>query len=155
MRTLFFAAIAATLCFLSCQEKPAPQMTGVEDVLQYYNTIVRISPSQLDSLRKADPNIPLIDVRSEKEFRILHIFQAINCDEDDPDFDKRILKLNVQSPVVIYDINGSRSPQVAEKMKSLGFIRVYELAGGVYGWSRAGKTVVSGKSNMDANTILK
>jgi len=40
-------------------------------------------------------------------------------------------------------------------MKELGFKRIYELAGGVYGWSSAGKTLVSGGSKIDSSAILK
>ncbi len=159
MRTLFFAAIAATFCFFSCQEKPAPKMTEMdEDILEEIlkeSTIIHISPKELDSLRRIDPNIPVIDVRPEADFLISHIFRAMNCFENSPDFEKRILQLSTQSPVIIYDMNSSLSLLAANKMKRLGFMQIYELEGGLARCIKEGKVLVSGKSNIDSNTILK
>ena len=133
MRTFFFAAIAATFCFFSCQEKPAPKMTEMdEDILEDIlkeSTIIHISPKELDSLRRIDPNIPVIDVRPEADFLIGHIFRAMSCFENSPDFEKRILHLSTQSPVIIYDMNSSLSLLAANKMKRLGFMQIYELEG--------------------------
>jgi len=154
MRTIFFSAFAAAFCFLSCQDKPVPKMTGLAGSLQD-STIIRVWAKEVDSLWRIDPNIPIVDVRSEQQFRICHIFRAMNCDVNAPDFAQRILRLSVQSPVIVYDLDSSLSLKAAEKMKELGFKRIYELAGGVYGWSSAGKTLVSGGSKIDSSAILK
>ncbi|MFN0037790.1 MAG: rhodanese-like domain-containing protein [Saprospiraceae bacterium] len=157
MRTLFFAAFAtAACCFFSCQNQPAPapKMTGLAGSLQD-STIVRIWPREMDTLLMTNPNIPIIDVRTEVEFRTSHIFRSINCDANAPDFAQRIVKLDRTSPVIVYDDNSSRSLQAAEKMKQLDFKRIYEVAGGLYSLAREGKTLVAGDSGIDSSTILK
>jgi hypothetical protein len=40
-------------------------------------------------------------------------------------------------------------------MKRLGFMQIYELEGGMARCIKEGKILVSGKSNIDSNTILK
>lgn len=154
MRYLFFA-LAATFVIFSCQNNPAPQkMTGLAGSLQD-STIIRVWPKEIDSLKRLDPNIPVVDVRTELEFRTSHIFRSINCDVSAPDFDRRILQLNRQAPVIVYDMSSTVSLEAAEKMKQLGFVRIYEMAGGIYSWARDGKTLVAGESGIDSNMILK
>lgn len=154
MRKLFFVASFATFYLFSCQNQPVPKMTGLAGNLQD-SSIVRIWPLELDSLKKINPNIPIIDVRTELQFRTSHIFRSINCSVDAPDFSQRIMRLGVENPVVVYDEDSSLSLIAAQKMTKLGFKRVYELAGGIFSWAREGKTLVSGTSNIDSSTILK
>lgn len=153
MRTLFFAAFAAAFCFFSCQDKPA-KMTGLAGSLQD-STIIRIWPREVDSLKQLDPNIPVIDVRSEAEYRTSHVFRSMNCYAADPDFSQRIQRLSKETPVILYDENSALSLKAAETMKQLGFKRIYEVAGGIYSWAREGKTLVSGSSGIDSSIILK
>jgi rhodanese-related sulfurtransferase len=129
-------------------------MTGLAGSMQD-SSIVRVWPHEVDSLLKTNPNIPIIDVRTELEFRTSHIFRSMNCDVNSPDFSQRIMRLSVENPVIVYDEDSSRSLKAAEIMKKLGFKRTYELCGGIYSWAREGKTFVSGESNIDKSTILK
>lgn len=156
MRNLIFSALTATIYLFSCQnQQPSvPKMTGLAGALQD-SSIIRIWPAEVDSLLKINPNIPIIDVRSELEFRTSHIFRSMSCDVNAPDFAQRILRLGIENPVILYDEDSSRSLKASEKMKALGFKRTYELAGGIFSWARVGKTLVSGKSNIDSSTILK
>ena len=154
MRNLFFAVIAAAFCLFSCQnEKPAPKMTGLAGSMQD-STLVRLWPNEIDSLKKADPNLIFVDVRTEEEFKTSHIYRALSCYGNAPDFDQRIMKLGVGATVVLYDHDSSLSLQVAEKMRKLGFKRVYELCGGLFSWAREGKTLVSGESKIDSSIVL-
>ncbi len=154
MRSLIFTAIAAAFCLFSCQEQPASKMTGMAGAIQD-STIVRIWPREVDSLLKTNPNIPFIDVRTEEEFKVSHAFRAMSCDVDAPDFAQRIVKLSVEMPVILYDTDSTRSLKAAEKMRQLGFKRIYEICGGMFSWARDGKTFVSGDSKIDSSTILK
>jgi len=154
MRKLLFAVFFAAFYLFSCQNKPAPKMTGLAGSLQD-SSIVRLWPKEVDSLLKKNPNMPFIDVRSETEFRSSHIYRSMNCDVNTTNFPQRIMKLGIETPVIVYDENSTRSIDAAEKMKQLGFKRTYELAGGLYSWATAGKTLVSGESKIDSSTVLK
>lgn len=154
MRNIFFV-LAATFAFFSCQNNPATQkMEGLAGALQD-STIIRVWPKEIDSLKRLDPNIPIVDVRTELEYRTSHIFRSVNCDANAPNFDQRIVQLNRQAPVIVYDESSTVSLQAAERMKTLGFVRIYELAGGIYSWARDGKTLVSGGVGIDSTLILK
>jgi len=129
-------------------------MTGLAGDLQD-SSIIRIWPKEMDSLLRINPNIPIIDVRPEPEFRSSHIYRSMNCDVSSPYFSKRIMRLSIETPVIVYDVNSSLSLQAAEQMKKLGFKRIYEVAGGLYSWAREGKTLVTGESKIDSSTVLK
>ncbi|MFN0214506.1 MAG: rhodanese-like domain-containing protein [Saprospiraceae bacterium] len=129
-------------------------MTGLAGGLQD-STIIRIWPNEMDSLLKMNPNIPIIDVRPEAEFRSSHLFRSMSCDFNSPDFSQRIMRLSVETPVIVYDMNSSISLQAAERMKGLGFKRIYEIAGGIFSLARDGKPLVAGESKIDSSTILK
>lgn len=156
MRSLFFATVAATFILFSCQEnKQTPKkMTGLAGSLQD-SSIVRIWPLEMDTLKLSNPNIPIVDVRTELEFHTSHIYRSMNCDVSDSNFAQRIQRLDKNSPVIVYDESSSRSLQAAEIMKQLGFVRVYEIAGGIGSWAREGKTLVAGESKIDSNIVLK
>ena len=155
MRTYLFTVIVAASYFFSCQGEPkVAKMTGMAGALQD-STIMRLWPHEADSLLKTNPNILYIDVRSELEFRTSHIYRSINCSVKDPDFAQRIVKLGLNTPVIVYDDDSSRSLEAAEKMAQLGFKRVYEICGGLFSLAREGKTLVSGDSKIDSSTILK
>jgi len=165
MRHSFFALMLTVFGFFACQNQPQNQqqseqqpttqkMTGLAGSLQD-SIVIRVWPLEIDSLRRLDPNILMIDVRTELEYRTSHIYRSVSCDVDSPDFDKRILRLNPETPVIVYDNDGTRSLKAAEKMRQLGFKRVYELAGGVYSWARDGKVLIAGESGIDEITILK
>ncbi|MBN8679134.1 MAG: rhodanese-like domain-containing protein [Chitinophagales bacterium] len=154
IRNLFFA-LAATFAVFSCQNNSEPKkMSGLATAIMD-STLIRVWPKEIDSLKRLDPNIPIVDVRTELEYRTSHIFRSINCSVKSADFDRKIVQLNRQSPVIVYDESSTVSLQAAERMKALGFVRVYELAGGIYSWARDGKALVSGDSGIDSNLILK
>jgi Rhodanese-related sulfurtransferase len=155
MRTILFASLAALVGLSACQNNSSSSSaTGVAASIQD-SIVIRVWPAEVDSLRKIDPNMPMIDVRTELEFQTSHIYRAINCDHNAPDFAQRIVKLGTNTPVIVYDMSGVQSLVAAEKMRSLGFKRVYELAGGISKWVADGRTLVSGESKMDASTILR
>lgn len=129
-------------------------MTGLAGSMQD-STVVRLWPKEIDSLLRTNPNIPFIDVRSEIEFRTSHIYRSINCPFFADNFEQRIRRLDPNAPLILYDTDSSVSMQVADKLRLLGFKRIYELCGGLFSWARDGKTIVSGDSGIDSSTILK
>ena len=90
---------------------------------------------------KTLPNAPLLDIRTPAEFNDVHIEKAINCDWYAASFEKQVLLLDKSKPVFIYCHSGGRSAAAVEKMNTLGFKEIYELAGGLSSWKMAGFAV--------------
>ena len=83
-----------------------------------------------------DKDVVLIDVRTPEEYAQGAIEGAVNIDYfNQQDFIKQISSLNKNTPVYLYCRSGNRSMKAARQLVSLGFEKVYDLAGGYMAWS--------------------
>ena len=80
-------------------------------------------------------------MRSADEFKEGHLDKAINKNVFDQDFDAYCTKLEKGKNYFVYCLSGKRSHKAAETMRIKG-LTVFELEGGVQGWSNAGLTLV-------------
>jgi rhodanese-related sulfurtransferase len=81
-------------------------------------------------------NVVLIDVRTPEEFAQGAIKGAVNINYfDQKVFIKQISTLDKNKPVYLYCRSGNRSMKAARQLESLGFDKVYDLAGGYMAWS--------------------
>ncbi len=78
--------------------------------------------------------IQLVDVRTAEEYASGAIFKAQNMDVLQPDFERKIQKLDKSKPVYIYCRSGSRSQTAGKRMVALGFTQVVDLKGGYLNW---------------------
>ncbi|MFT4760478.1 MAG: rhodanese-related sulfurtransferase [Paraglaciecola sp.] len=78
----------------------------------------------------------LVDVRTPGEFANGNIDGAVNINIKADDFLQNINNLDKKQPVFVYCQAGGRSKRCAKKMKSLGFLEIYELKTGYSGWEQ-------------------
>jgi rhodanese-related sulfurtransferase len=84
----------------------------------------------------------ILDVRSQEEFQVSHIDQAIR-------FIPEILEdVNPQEPVLVYCTASVRSNSLASALRDLGFSQIYEIKGGLLHWKNKGNELV----NMEGKT---
>lgn len=104
-------------------------------------SITKLDSEQFER-KLSEVKIPvLIDVRTSGEYMGGHLKNATLMDFYASDFKSRASKLDRTKPVFVYCASGVRSNSAAEVLKGLGF-QVYDLAGGIRSWSRAGKTIL-------------
>lgn len=90
----------------------------------------------------ADPNVQLLDVRTQEEFDEGHISGATLIDVNDSTFiEKAMGVLDVQRPVAVYCRSGRRSARAASQLAGNG-LTVTNLNGGVIAWQDQGKSLV-------------
>lgn len=81
--------------------------------------------------------VQLVDVRTVREFNAGHIEGAKNFDFFSADQFKRGFEtLDKTKPVYLYCQSGNRSQKAANKLLSMGFEEIIDLAGGYGAWSR-------------------
>lgn len=115
--------------------------------------IQTISVEEFEKQLFATKGEQLIDVRTPQEFAKYHIQGAKNIDYKSPNFKKEIEKLDRKKPVLVYCLAGPRSKAALEVLHEAGFTTVYELDGGINGWSKLGKPIIedlSGKGELSA-----
>lgn len=95
-----------------------------------------ISAEELHQRVTGTTNLVLVDVRAPLEFQDSHIDGAVNIPA--PDLRTRYTELDPDKPTVVMCSSGNRSSLAASILKQHGFKEVYNVAGGMTGYSAAG-----------------
>ncbi len=95
-----------------------------------------VSVQDLHGRVTGDERIVLVDVRTPLEFRDSHIEGAINIPA--PDLRTRHTELDPEKPIFLICSSGNRSGLAASLLRQQGFREVYNVAGGMTGYSAAG-----------------
>jgi len=99
-----------------------------------------VSPEEMKTLLELE-DIQLIDVRTAQEYSEGHIDNAQNIDYFSETFEADIAKLDKNKPVIVYCKSGNRSAKCAKKMEEAGFVKIYDLDGGISKWRHEGNTI--------------
>ena len=121
--------------FIACGQK---ENAKSNDTNADQASISLISPADLNSANK---DILLIDVRTPEEFASGHLENAVNMNYFDSDFDAQLKTLDKNKTVYLYCKSGRRSANAAEKLEDMGFVKIYDLEGGVLNWQAKGFTL--------------
>lgn len=132
MKKLFFLCFVIAVSFTSCKK----EVNTSEEV------ITVVSPQEMQDLLLID-DVQLVDVRTPEEYNEGYIANSQNIDFKSATFDQDIEKLDKNKPVILYCHSGGRSAKCAQKMKDAGFIKIYDLDGGISKWKHEGLEVVT------------
>lgn len=98
--------------------------------------MINLSESEWVKLHDESEESVIIDVRTDDEFSTGYIEGAVNIDFYMVNkFISEIDKLDKSKSYFIYCKSGARSGQTCELMKQKGFKKVYNLEGGILGWT--------------------
>ncbi len=121
-----------SLSFLSCAQNSNAK-NDVDTIELKKNVVAYISPAELNSRNE---NIQLIDIRTPNEFFNGYIENAKNIDVYNPNFKNEISKLDKTKELYIYCRSGNRTGKISKKLEAMGFIKVYDLKGGINNWKK-------------------
>lgn len=85
-----------------------------------------------------DGDIQLLDVRTPGEVAKGYIKGAVRINYFDKDFADRLSALDKEKPIIVYCAAGGRSAKSGEKLKALGFKKIYDLSGGFSAYQKEG-----------------
>ena len=128
-RYLVIMLVVATVFGYGCKDK-------TESEIQIITTEEMQELSQIE-------DVQLVDIRTPEERKKGYIANSQNIDYNSPTFDKEIEKLDKSKPVIVYCKSGNRSAKCAEKMKNAGFVKIYDLDGGIATWKYKGFEIKS------------
>ncbi len=98
--------------------------------------MINLSETDWVKLHDESEESVIIDVRTDDEFNTGFIEGAVNIDfYMGNKFISEIDKLDKSKSYFIYCKSGARSGQTCELMKQKGFKKVYNLEGGILGWT--------------------
>lgn len=121
--------------------------------LHAQTTVSTLSATVFAQKLKEQPKWPLVDVRTPAEFSKGHLPGAVNIDWNNPDFEKMILALDKDTPVLVYCQSGKRSVTAVARMRELGFTKVTEMEGGFLQWRAAGLPEEAEKPTLSGLTL--
>lgn len=124
-RSITIASIFLLLLVHSCKEDDAK------------GEIKLVTPDEMQSLIQSE-DVQLVDVRTSAEYREGFIEHSQNIDFNSPTFDEDISKLDKSKPVMLYCKSGGRSAKCGEKLLEAGFVKIYDLEGGITQWKFQG-----------------
>lgn len=135
--------LATLICLFACKNDPAPiapqapESTAVAPVGPIDTIVVSLRAIDFYEVTKVKPNLAIIDVRPAEEFKTGHLNRAVNIPETDANYMNRIASLSRTQEYGVYCAAGTNSMELAEKMRNLGFKRIYHLKGGLTFWAEA------------------
>lgn len=88
--------------------------------------------------------IILLDVRSEKEYRVSHL-QGSHLVSYETFDENQIRSLPREREIVVYCSVGYRSERIGERLQQMGFENIRNLYGGIFEWVNQGFHVYSGQ----------
>jgi len=105
-----------------------------------------ISPIELQKLLAAQPDVPLLDVRTPVEFSEVHVPQARNIPLDE--LPPGAFQFSKSQPVYLLCRSGQRAAKAAEKLSRDGFTQPVVIEGGTLAWIEANLPVTRGQSKV-------
>ena len=93
-----------------------------------------LSPAELKQRLDEREPLVLLDVRQDWETRLCKLDNALHIPIEE--IELRTEELDPAAEIVVYCHQGVRSAAVAEYLRSLGFAKVRNLAGGLDAWAR-------------------
>ena len=101
---------------------------------------VSVDHAGFEQLKKTQPELQILDVRTESEFKEGYIAGAINIDHKNIEAIRATIAKD--KPIILYCRSGRRAGIVADALLASGYKQVYHLDGDMKGWLAAEKPVV-------------
>ena len=112
-------------CLVSCDQQTQSHQ---EEAI-----VVHLLPAEFHSATEGK-DVLLIDLRTPSEIEEGIVEGAKHLDYFGDDFEESLKNLNLKENIYLYCQSGGRSGDTAEKLKTLGAIKVYNLDGGIEAW---------------------
>jgi thioredoxin len=133
----FFSTLMILVCCVSCQSQNNSSSSVTIANQQDY----KLAPAAFQKAINSTKDAIVMDVRTPDEFNSGALVNAVNVDFRDKYFETRVKDMDVNKVYFVYCLSGGRSGNAAEFMRKNGFKNVYEMAGGMLAWNKAGLPV--------------
>jgi len=97
--------------------------------------LIHATAHEAHALLIGDPDITIIDVRTDEEFEMFFIQGAVNLDCEHEDFETHINGLDREKKYLVHCHSGDRSIETLIRFRALGFKHIIHLDGGLRDWA--------------------
>lgn len=102
----------------------------------------KLTPKEFNEMGHKGKKSVILDIRTPEEIAEGYIEDAIFVNWTGGNFEEEVAKLNKKKTYYVYCRSARRTIPATEKMKELGFKKVYMLDGGINNWIEADMPVV-------------
>lgn len=106
------------------------------------NGAPKLAPEQFKKEAKKKKKNIILDIRTPEEVAEGHIEGADFINFLDESFEEELAKLDKKKTYYVYCRSAKRTIPATEKMKEMGFKKVYMLEGGLNNWMESGMKLV-------------
>ncbi len=120
---------------------------SISELLKKYNT-KSVPYISVQELATSKTEFILLDSRELIEYKTSHLKNAFYVGYDN--FNEEIIQQkipNKNAKIVVYCSVGIRSEDIAEKLKNIGYMNVFNLYGGIFKWKNNNLKVYDFKEN--------
>ena len=103
------------------------------------STYISVSVSEAKQMVDTNPDIVILDVRTEEEYNDGHIGKAILIPVSE--LESRLDELGKDTETLVYCRSGVRSATASQILTDNGFSNVYNMLGGIVAWTNEGYPV--------------
>lgn len=96
-----------------------------------------LNVEEAHALIEGNPDLVVIDVRTDEEFEMSYIANAVNYDVQGEYFKHQLADLDREEDYLIHCHSGQRSTDALKVFKELGFKHIYHMDGGMRAWAHA------------------
>jgi parallel beta-helix repeat protein len=98
-----------------------------------------VTVTEAYAMIKSNPNLVILDVRTQSEYDLGHIRLAIHIPLDE--ISGRLFELNITDEILVYCKAGGRSASASQILVDNGFLYVFNILGGLDAWKIQGYPV--------------
>lgn len=102
----------------------------------------KLSPAKFESRSNKDKKSVILDIRTPEEIAKGHIEGAETADFLSSDFGEKLRGMDKNKKYYVYCRSGKRTVSASEKMKEMGFRKVFVLEGGLNNWIAQEKPIL-------------
>lgn len=113
------------------------------DVVQKHINVNAAEAKDLMESNLSNDDFVVLDVRTPEEYAEGCLDNSTNVDYNSPDFADKAANLDKDKTYLVYCRSGRRSEASAEILDGMGFEHVYNLEGGISGWTQSGRSIKS------------
>lgn len=137
-RSRWYRVFVIALGLASAAVLPGAGCLEVVGTLLPGQTIEDVTPAKACELIQAPPvdgDFVIIDIRTPSEYEAEHLEGAVNIDYYAESFREELEALDRETTYLIYCRTGRRAAGALTIMRELGFMHVYNIAGGIVRWN--------------------
>lgn len=149
---LIVLAFTFTNCGNSQKEDQSKTPKTSNKEVQSDQIIKIVSTDEAQELIASQPELTIIDLRTDAELQNGYLKNAVQINFQDKDFQSRIKTLDKSKPYLIYCHGGGRSGATRDLMEKEGFSKVYDMSSGFSGWSQQNLPLVKDNPEAEASS---